>query len=476
MKPTLRQLLFRPVIFVSFVLGLLVIGELLAIGRLTWVNDQRIHNIEDGIGRGRHMEKTIFDLLELQLKLSSHKAAGASSQRDIDDIRTQLLNILSQHNQVFPVPLDLDNLQNVFEQAVPGDQPSMLRALELIEQVLDTQASEEEKLLNSVKNDNQLELQLAVILPLLLFWVGHYFFRTNVLEPLDSLKVLLSRLAEGEMRPISKDTSDPLLHSLFDRYNDLVSRLKELELEHLDYTSGLEHKVRQTSHALLDLSQQLARAERLAAVAELAASTAHELRNPLASIQFALENMLQECADSELSGRLQMVYKEVKRLTRNLNDLLATACSSVESSQKINIRQILDELLMLLKYQAEENIHFNYEVESELYAFLPESEFRQMILNLLLNSIQAIGSNSGEIRLMATHANNRLFITVTDSGPGFSEDFLKHGIRPFVSLKDGGSGLGLSMVQRFVKDHHGRLQLQNIPPGHACVSVSLPIA
>ena len=189
MKPTLRQLLFRPVIFVSFVLGLLVIGELLAIGRLTWVNDQRIHNIEDGIGRGRHMEKTIFDLLELQLKLSSHKAAGASSQRDIDDIRTQLLNILSQHNQVFPVPLDLDNLQNVFEQAVPGDQPSMLRALELIEQVLDTQASEEEKLLNSVKNDNQLELQLAVILPLLLFWVGHYFFRTNGLEPLDSLKV-----------------------------------------------------------------------------------------------------------------------------------------------------------------------------------------------------------------------------------------------------------------------------------------------
>ncbi|MDD4914799.1 MAG: ATP-binding protein [Methylococcales bacterium] len=476
MKPTMRQLLFRPVIFVSVVLGLLVIGELLAIGRLTWVNAQRIHTIEDGIVRSRHMEKTIFELLELQLKLSSHKATGVAEANDIADVRSQLLDILSQNNQVFPVPLDLEALQNVFALAVPGDQSSMLRALEVIEQVLDKQATEEEKLLSSVKDDNQLELQLAIVLPLLLFWVGHNFFRSNVLEPLDSLKELLSRLAEGEMRPIAKDTTDPLLHSLFDRYNHLVSRLKELEQEHLTYTTALEFKVRQTSHALLDLSQQLAKAERLAAVAELAASTAHELRNPLASIQFALENMLQECSDTDLAERMHLVYQEVQRLTRNLNDLLASACNSAESSQKINIRQVLEELLMLLKYQAQENIHFSYDIEPQLYAFLPESEFRQMVLNLLLNSIQAIGPNSGEIRVVATHANNRLFMTITDSGPGFSEDFLRHGIRPFVSLKDGGSGLGLAMVQRFVKDHHGRLQLQNIPPGHACVSVSLPIA
>jgi len=474
MKPTLRQLLFRPVIFVGFVLGLLVLGELLAIGRLTWINNQRIHTIEDGIERGRHMEKAVFELLELQLKLSTLKSNGVSTQTDINDIRVQLITILEAHNQAFLVPLDLNNLQNVFATATSGDQPSMLRALELIEQVLDKQAAEEEKQLNNVKSDSQLELQLAIILPLLLFWFGHYFFRTNVLEPLDSLKELLSGLAEGEMKPIDRDTPDPLLHALFDRYNQLVTRLQELEQEHLEHTSALEFRVRQTSHALLDLSQQLAKAERLAALAELAASTAHELRNPLASIQLALENMLQECVDTELSERMQLVYREVQRLTRNLNDLLASARNSAEFSQKINIRQILEELLMLLKYQAEENIKFSYDVSADLYAFLPEREFRQMLLNLLLNSIQAIGPNSGEIRVVATYGNNRLFITISDTGPGFNDDILEHGIRPFVSLKDGGSGLGLAMVQRFVKDHHGRLQLQNIPPGHACVSLSLP--
>ena len=70
-KPSLRQLLFRPVIFVTISLGLLVIGELVAIGRLTWMNNQRIHTIEADIGEGRHLEESIFELLQLQLKLAA---------------------------------------------------------------------------------------------------------------------------------------------------------------------------------------------------------------------------------------------------------------------------------------------------------------------------------------------------------------------------------------------------------------------
>ena len=132
--------------------------------------------------------------------------------------------------------------------------------------------------------------------------------------------------------------------------------------------------------------------------------------------------------------------------------------------------------MLLLKYQTKENIRFSYEVDPNLYAFLPESEFRQMLLNLLLNSIQAIGANNGDVIVQAIKAENQLQMTVSDSGPGFNQDYLQNGIRPFVSLKDGGTGLGLAMVQRFVKDHRGRLQLQNTLQGHACVTLSLPIS
>lgn len=474
MYPTMRQLLFRPVIFVSLVLGLLVVGELLAIGRLTWVNDQRIHTIERDIGRGHHLEDTLFELLQLQLTLSTNQQVTESEKIQLAEIQAQLIGSLQDYNR--SIPANLQQLQEVFAKAVQGDQANLVKALQLIREVLDQQAQEEERLLINIEDDGQLEMQLAIILPLLLLWIVRYFFRTNVLEPLDSLKELLSGLAEGEMKPIAHDTSDPLMHALFDRYNHLVSRLLELEQEHLEHTALLEYRVRQTSHALLERSQQLARAEKLAALAELAASTAHELRNPLASIQLALENMLSECQDVELAERMQMVYREVQRLTRNLNDLLASARSNGESSQRIAVRQVLEELLMLLKYQARENIVFNDQVTEDLYVFLPESEFRQVLLNLLLNSLQAIGHDSGEVNVAAVAENGRLELTISDSGPGFSKAFLQHGIRPFVSLKDGGSGLGLAMVQRFVKDHQGRMQLQNDAHGHASVTLTFPVA
>lgn len=476
-KPTLRQLLFRPVIFVTITLGLLVVGELIAIGRITWLNQQRIHTIETDIGQGRHLEETIFELLHLQLKLAASKSTTQSDKNQITEIEAQLVEILQPHNNhSLAVSADLRNLQDVFAKAIEGDQQQLTQALDLIHQVLEKQAQEEEKLLINVEDDGRLELQLAIMLPLLLFWIARYFFKINVSEPLDSLKDLLSGLAEGNLQPIERDTPDPLLHALFDRYNQLVLRLQELEREHLNYTQSLETKVRETSHTLLEQSQKLARAERLGALAELAASTAHELRNPLASIQLALENMLQESEDAEQGERLQLVYDEVKRLTRNLNDLLASARSSAASAQTISVKAMLDDLLRLLKYQAQESILFHNTVADDIEVFLPEIEFRQVLLNLLLNSIQAIGQHSGEIEVSATRQHERLILAIKDSGPGFNADLLKRGIRPFVSLKDGGTGLGLTLVQRFIKDHQGQLALTNDADGHACVSLNLPMA
>ena len=476
-KPTLRQLLFRPVIFVTITLGLLVVGELIAIGRITWLNQQRIHTIETDIAQGRHLEETIFELLHLQLKLAASKNTTQSDKNQIAEIETQLVEILQPHNNhSLAVSADLRNLQDVFAKAIEGDQQQLTQALNLIHQVLEKQAQEEEKLLINVEDDGRLELQLAIMLPLLLFWIARYFFRINVSEPLDSLKDLLSGLAEGNLQPIARNTPDPLLHALFDRYNQLVLRLQELEREHLNYTQSLETKVRETSHTLLEQSQKLARAERLGALAELAASTAHELRNPLASIQLALENMLQESPDAEQGERLQLVYDEVKRLTRNLNDLLASARSSAASAQTISVKAMLDDLLRLLKYQAQENIRFHNTVADDIQVFLPETEFRQVLLNLLLNSIQAIGQHSGDIQISAEPKLDRLILTIQDSGPGFNPDLLQRGIRPFVSLKDGGTGLGLTLVQRFIKDHQGQLALTNDQHGHACVSLNLPIA
>ncbi|WP_445366744.1 sensor histidine kinase [Methylomonas sp. BW4-1] len=471
------KLLLRPVIFVTIVMSILVIGELLAIGRLTWRNHQRIQTIETDIGKGHHLEETIFELLELQSQLALHRSNPDLSAEHLNDIQDRLLDLLQAHNNGtdFTVSVDLNTLQAKFAAASNGDPQALIDSVNMIRQVLDRQTNEEEKMLIGVEDDSQLELQLAVILPLLLFWIGHYFFRNNVLEPLDALRDLLSGLAEGVKQPITRETADPILRDLFDRYNHLVEHLIELEQEHLHYTNRLEQQVRQTSHALLEQSQRLAKAERLAALTEMAASTAHELRNPLAIIQFALENLLSEAIDPDLRQRIGLLHSEVQRLTNHLNDLLSSARHGNKIAQPTDVNAVVNDLITLFKYQATDKIQFTVQGTADSSLMLPEIEFRQALLNLLQNAVQAIGTRNGSVEVQIAQDAQRLSLTVVDSGDGFDEAFLRQGIRPFVSLKEKGSGLGLVMVQRFAKDLGGQLKLDNDAAGHGRVSLSLPL-
>ncbi|OAI20904.1 two-component sensor histidine kinase [Methylomonas lenta] len=472
----MRQLLFRPIIFVTLIMGLLVLGELLAIGRLTWLNDQRIHTIQTDLGKGHHLQQTIFELLQLQSTLAAHQNDPSVNNEQITELQSHLLDLLQNHNSAdFSVPLDLHSLQAKFAKAIQGDSQALVDTMNLIQDLLDQQTDEEEKLLINVEDDSKLELQLAIILPLLLFWIGHYFFRNNVLEPLDALRMLLSGLAEGVKQPINYKTADPILSDLFERYNHLVAHLIELEQSHLNYTSHLESQVRKTSHALLEQSQRLAKAERLAALTEMAASTAHELRNPLAIIQVALENIQSESSDPELRERIGLLHREVHRLTKHLNDLLSSARNSNETAQTIDIHQVAQELLTLLSYQVNENVQFEIHSQANMFALLPETEFRQVLLNLLQNAVQAIGDQPGKVQVDIKQEQQQLIVTVSDSGGGFNPELLQQGIRPFVSLKVKGSGLGLVMVQRFIREQRGNLKLENNSAGHASISLSLPL-
>lgn len=108
-------------------------------------------------------------------------------------------------------------------------------------------------------------------------------------------------------------------------------------------------------------------------------------------------------------------------------------------------------------------------------ALLPESGLRQALLNLLLNAAEAMEGGSGIICIKARQNDRKLKIDVLDTGPGFSQDLLEHGIRPFRTSRKRGTGLGLAMVQRFVKNMDGSISLSNQETQGACVSLSLPV-
>ncbi|HFD11410.1 MAG TPA: HAMP domain-containing histidine kinase [Crenotrichaceae bacterium] len=464
----MRNLLIRPVLIVSVILGIFIIGELIVIGGLAWRNHQRLDILKQDISNGHRLEDSMILLLSHQLQHS-----GANNNQSIEVESRQWDSIKDPEMRA-----DIKQLQQAFANTSHGDLQSLMQALNTTRQLFLRHTRKEENLLNKIGNDSRLEFELAVTLPLVLIigviLIGRYFFKRNVLAPLDSLKNLLQKLADGDRQPIQLESSDPVMQPLFDNYNQLVMRLTELEKEQLNYTSSLESKVHQITSELLEQSQQIARSERLSVVAELAASTAHELRNPLAGIQMALENILQENLDTELADRLGNVSNEVKRLTRHLNDLLALTHTSAKQPDIINIKQLCLELKHFLVYQMPQTIRLNYQIDDELTVCLPETEFRLALINLLLNAIHAIGQQSGEIQLSASRQDDQIVLSIEDSGPGFAKTLLENGIRPFVSLKEKGTGLGLAMVQRFIKSQHGSISLYNTQQGHACVTLTLP--
>ncbi len=468
----MHKILYRPIVVISLVLGMLVMVELLALGSITWRNLHRIDKIKQDIAQGHELEQLIYNLLnappsgekigqnvDLHQKINHLFAERQSDENEtsalLDEIKPFLLNIEQGKNQ------------------------DVAQVLSVSQKILNLQRSNEEKLLAQVYQDSNLELNFAVFIPVAVllpaFILGIFFFRRKILSPLNALELLLNRLTKGEMQPIAENRNDPLMQPLFTSYNRLIRRLAELEEEHITYTQTLEREIRHATHALLEQSHTLARSERLAAVGELAASAAHELRNPLAGIQAALENMCGECKDPDIAQRLPLVSAEIKRLTNRLNDLLAYSKQQPETAKAVDISKLVVELLTLFKYQVNENIKLIYSIPPDLQSMLPETEFRQALLNLLLNSAQELGKQGGTINLQINKLADHLNVEVCDSGNGFPNTLLEQGIRPFASYKERGTGLGLSMVLRFARSLGGQLNLKNDSQGHACATLTLPI-
>lgn len=387
------------------------------------------------------------------------------------------LTLLS-YNSAAETPEQLRRLDHLLSDLTNGQnpiQPFMLfPILNLVKQVLDAEIIRDRQILREITQDTRTELELAMGILITILLLGGWFLRHRIFSPLEDLTQLLSRLAKGDFSPIPTHYLGPLLLPVFNSYNEMVLRLRELEDEKRLHAQSLEAEIRAAAQALLEQQRSLARAERLAAVGELAASIAHELRNPLAGIRMSCSNLRKEIGDPDQAQRLDLIGAELKRLTRLLNDLLDQAKHSPQPMKKLNIASVVQELLALTRYQIPAHIHLESDIPGNLTCRLPEGDFRQALLNLVLNSAQAMGESPGTVQVEAHQNSDALRVTVSDDGPGFSQEMLTTGIRPFVSGDPRGTGLGLTIVQRFTQQMGGRVQLTNKKPQGACVTLMLP--
>ena len=220
-----------------------------------------------------------------------------------------------------------------------------------------------------------------------------------------------------------------------------------------------------------DIERLHTRAERLEAVAELSASLAHEIKNPLASIRSAAELLAKvPGSDDDTRTLTTLVQRESDRLSRLLSEFLDFARTGVTSVRRVDLVEIARHAAALVAAHPDkpENVTIRELFPSSPLVVVGDDDLlHRAIFNLLLNAVQA-SPPGGEVRLEAAelwhhqlpaHAERftrgAMMLQITDQGRGIAESIRDRLFEPFVTTKAGGTGLGLSIVHRAVEAHHG---------------------
>ncbi|MFN3750646.1 MAG: sensor histidine kinase [Thiobacillus sp.] len=349
-------------------------------------------------------------------------------------------------------------------------------ALTRMNQALAAESQAHDRLLRSVAARARLEFRLAAAILVLAVAggaAGFWFLRRRILDPLRDLDGLMQRLAEHDFARVETRRADSLIAPLLTRYNDMVARLAALEAAQAARQASLEAEVRSASRELIAYNRSLAEADKLAAVGELAASVAHELRNPLAGVTLALANLRHDLPEDEGRQRLDAAIAELRRMSKLANALLDQARHAPEAASRVELAPLVRELLALARYQIAPEIALEQHIEPALVCSLPADRLRQALLNLVLNAAQVLPER-GTIRVAAAREGDYLALAVEDDGPGFPDTLLQQGVSAFSTQRAGGTGLGLAAVRRFALDLGGALALENLSPHGARASLRLP--
>ena len=227
------------------------------------------------------------------------------------------------------------------------------------------------------------------------------------------------------------------------------------------------------------LEAEMDRRERLSTLGNMAASVAHEIRNPLNAVSMGLQRLrveFQPAEADEYRRLLDLVQGEVRRLNAIVEDFLSLGRPLSVKPEPIAVPALFDEVLRLLESEARAA---GIRIERELPPGLPplmadRDRIKQVLLNLVLNALQAM-PGGGTLRLEASASGGSLTLGVMDTGGGIAAEVLPRLFEPYVTTKVKGLGLGLAIARRIVEAHGGRIEAANRPEGGSRFRVMLPL-
>jgi len=462
-RETMRWFQRHPRAVIAALGVFLIVAGSTAVGLLNVRNLQRIDAIHERMADLDRL-RSLRQRLEISLLDHVREAVPAGSFL-AEDVHLQVENALALEEFLdAESAAGLRRIEELLSRSDEVSRETLVNALELAGSVYQRETDVQEELLARVRSDARRESTtgIAVIVALaVLAGIAAWLVPKRLLDPLAHLRAQFQDLGAGRFREVSLEGVDAALVPLFQNYNTLVARLQELEEERKLRAENLEGEVRSGARVLLEQQQVLADAERLAVVGETAAGLAHELRNPLAGILAALENLNREVTSPDLAPRLGLLRQEAERVVHRLNDYLAASRHAPEPPVPTDVGELVGDLLSLLRYQAPSSVDLKENVEEGLRCLLPQGRVRQALMNLVVNSLHALGSTPGTVEVIARGEEGGLELEVRDDGPGFPEEILDLAGQPFRTGRSSGTGLGLAMVQRLASDLGGTMTITN---------------
>ena len=223
------------------------------------------------------------------------------------------------------------------------------------------------------------------------------------------------------------------------------------------------------------LENDLEHSRRLAAVGRFAAGMAHEIRNPLSSLKGFAQYFQQKLAGEEPAASYAgTMVSEADRLNRVINDMLYLARPRELNLSSVNLEDLFSQVRQLLHMDLQTGKVRVVQDAGDIHLQADADLLKQALINLVLNSLQAVEEGKGQITLKASKLDKMARIDVADNGCGMEEKTLRQASEPFFSTRDSGSGLGLAIVQRIVRDHSGSMDISSEPGKGTRVSLYLP--
>ncbi len=260
------------------------------------------------------------------------------------------------------------------------------------------------------------------------------------------------------------------------RNRELMEERERLLSEIAEWNRQLEERVMEKSEALQRAQAEIVQSEKLASLGYLSAGMAHEIRNPLNSINLFAQLLKSGCEDHEKLDFIDKILKEVERVDEIMRKLLDASKRPRFQLSEVRLDRVIDATLEVFRPQTE---LYSINVVKDFRHIPPsfqadQSEIEQIFTNLFLNAIHEM-QQGGTLTVLLDHDDQAVTLRISDTGKGMPPENVQKIFDPFFTTKSSGSGLGLAVVLRIVKTYHGKIAVAKSDETGTTFVIELPL-